>query len=437
MNPGLFIRFAVLVVAEVFFLVTLNFFDDWTLQQMPVRFVGAAFASGIAFLAAVSHFSPKIGIRRQAMIFWGVAIILRLIALPLAPSDDLIRYQWDGKAQLAGFNPYLIAPSDPQLDDLRHDFPEASKINHPELRAFDAPGAELFFKFLSRVSDRPIFYKIIFAIVDLGVAAILLKLIGDEDRYRSAAWYAWNPLVVYSFAGAAHFDSVMVAGLMAAILAVVRSTTETDSFRQWLWAVLAACLLGIAISLNVAAASLLLLFVFALRWRGIVLTLSVIIPTALALPFGFPQVAVWHPLGPIAHLSRLNDLFWWLIEDTVLPNPHQRSFHYLPIIIVCLAAVSFFFIRNWKRGTLYIVGTAVVLSPILHPWYCTWVLPLAAWRRALAWNVLSVTLFAYYLFWNERLFVLPWHTPLWMRSLIIAPVLAALVMRSGKKSEAT
>jgi hypothetical protein len=432
MNPGLLIRFAVLVVAEVFFLVTLNFFDDWTLQQMPVRFVGAAFASGIAFLAAVSHFPPKIDIRRQAIIFWGVAIILRLIALPLAPSDDLIRYQWDGKAQLAGFNPYLIAPSDPQLDDLRHDFPEASKINHPELRAFDAPGAELFFKFLSRVSDRPIFYKIIFAIVDLGVAAILLKLIGDEDRYRNAAWYAWNPLVVYSFAGAAHFDSVMVAGLMGAILAVVRSTTETDSLRQWLWAVFAACLLGIAISFNVAAASLLLLFVFALRWRGIVLALSVIIPTALALPFGFPQVGVWHPLGPITHLSRLNDLFWWLIEDTVLPNPHQRSFHYLPIIIVCLAAVSFFFIRNWKRGTLWIVGTALVLSPILHPWHCTWVLPLAAWRQALAWHVLSITLFAYYLFWDERLFALPWHAEPWMRALIIAPVLASLVMLAAK-----
>ena len=436
MNPGLFVRFAVLVVAEVFFLVTLNFFDDWTLEQMPRLFVGAAFASGITFLAAVSHFSPKIDIRRQAMIFWGVAIVLRLIALPLAPSDDLIRYQWDGKAQLAGFNPYLIAPSDPQLDDLRHDFPEASKINHPELRAFDAPGAELFFKFLSRVSDRPIFYKIIFAIVDLGVAAILLKLIGDEDRYRSAAWYAWNPLVVYSFAGAAHFDSVMVAGLMAAILAVVRSTTETDSLRQWLWAVFAACLLGIAISFNVAAASLLLLFVFALRWRGIVLALSIIIPTAFAFPFGFPRVGVWHPLGPITHLSRLNDLFWWLIEDTVLPNPHQRSFHYLPIIIVCLAAVSFFFIRNWKRGTLWIVGTALVLSPILHPWHCTWVLPLAAWRRAWAWYVLSTTLFAYYLFWDERLFVLPWHTPLWMRSLVIAPVLAAMIMLFAERRRA-
>ena len=428
MNGGLVVRFAILVAAEILFFATLNLFDDWTLQQMPVRFVGAAIASGIAFLAAASHFPPNINIRRQAVIFWAIAVILRLIALPLTPADDLVRYQWEGKAQLAGFNPYVTAPSDPQLDDLRREFPESSKINHPELRAFDAPGAELFFKILSRFSDRPLFYKIIFAIVDLAVAAALLKIIGGEDRYRSAAWYAWNPLVVYSFAGAAHFDSVMIVELVAAILALIRSTTETDSVRQWLWAVVAAVFLGVAISFNFAAASLFLVFAFALRWRAIVLALSVTIPALLSLPFGFPQVRVWHALGPVAHLSRLNDLFWWLIEDTFWPNPHQRSFHYLTIIVVCLIAVSLFFIRDWKRGTLWVLGTALVLSPILHPWYCTWILPLASWRRALPWQVLSITLFAYYLFWDERLFALPWHSEPWLRGLIIAPVLASMIM---------
>lgn len=436
MNGGLLVRFTVLVSAEIFFFATLNFFDDWTLQQMPVRFVGAAFASGIAFLAALSHFPPKIDLRRQAIIFWGVAIILRLIALPLAPSDDLARYQWEGKAQLAGFNPYVIAPADPELDDLRHDFPESAKINHPELRAFDAPGAELIFKFLSRVGDRPIFYKILFAIVDLSVAAVLLKLIAGEDRYRAAAWYAWNPLVVYSFAGAAHFDSIMIIALMAAILALVRSIAETDFVRQWLWAIFAAVLLGAAISLNAAAASLLLIFAFALHWRAIALVFSVGLPALCGLLFGFPHVQTWQPLGPITHLSRLNDLFWWLIEDTFWPNPHQRSFHYLPIIIVCVIAVSLLFIRDWKRGTLWVLGTGVVLTPILHPWHCTWVLPLATWHRSVTWHVLSVTLFAYYLFWDERLFALPWHAEPWLRALIIAPVLASMIMLVAKNRAA-
>jgi alpha-1,6-mannosyltransferase len=433
MNVALVVRFSILLLAEIFFLGSLNFFDDWTFQLMPVRFVGAAFASGIAYLAAVSHFPPTMDIRRQALIFWGVSIILRLIVLPLAPADDLFRFQWEGKIQHAGFNPYLNAPSDPQLDDLRHDFPQASKINHPELSASDAPGAELFFKFLSRISDRPLFFKLIFAICDLGVAAVLLRLIGGDERYRSAAWYAWNPLVVYSFAGAAHFDSVMLFALMGGILTLVKSTSERDSASQWTWALAAATFLGIAISLNLAVASLLLLFVFALRWRATALTVTAIIPVAIGIPFGFPRVRVWHPEGQMTHLSRLNDLFWWSIEDTALPNPHQRTFHYLPIIIVCVVVASFFFIRNWKRGTLWTLGVTLVLSPILYPWYCTWILPLATWRRANAWHVLSITLFAYYLFWDERLFALPWHAEPWMRALIIAPVLAALIMLAAQK----
>lgn len=441
MNGGLVARFSVLVVLEISFIAALNFFDDWTLEQMPVRFVGTAFAAGIAFLAAASHFPPQINIRRQAIIFWGIAVILRLVALPLAPSDELVRYQWDGKVQRAGFNPYLISPSDSKLDDLRHAFPEAAKINHPELPAREAPGAELLFKALTGATDSPLFYKIVFTIADLAVAALLLRLIGGDRRYLFATWYAWNPLVIYSFAGAAHFDSVMILSLIGGVVALIKAcpdqqpndvrSTNGLSF-QWSWCLIATICLGIAISLNLAAASVFLFFVFALRWRAIVLVLSLAIPLGLSSLFGFPNVRSWTSVGEVGHLSRLNDLFWWLIEDTAWPNPHQRIFHYFPIIIISVIAVSLLFIHNWKRGTVWSVGTVLVLSPILHPWYCTWILPFAAWRHAYGWHVLSITLFTYYLFWDERLFALPWHGEPWMRGLIIAPVLASLIMLAAQ-----
>ena len=151
--------FSVALAAEILFVAALNFFDDWTLEPMPVFFVAAAFLSGMAYLVAVSVSKIDISLRTRAVLFWGAAIILRLIALPLVPSDELFRYQWEGKIQHAGFNPYIVAPGDSKLDGLRHDFPQASKINHPELRAVDPPGAELLFKFLSSITDRPPFYK--------------------------------------------------------------------------------------------------------------------------------------------------------------------------------------------------------------------------------------------------------------------------------------
>jgi hypothetical protein len=349
MKHAQIIRFGLALVLELICFTALNLFDDWTLESMPTKFVASAFLSGVAYLAAVSNFKIDISLRKQATVFWGVAIILRLIALPLAPGDDLFRNQWEGKVQNAGLNPYLVAPVDPQLDQLRHDFPQAAKINHPELRAVDPPGAELLFKVLSAITDRPLFYKIIFAIADLVVAALLLRLIGGEGRYRDASWYAWNPLVAYSFAGAAHFDSLMILSMVGGILALVRSTTQTESEAKWLWAVLAAVLFGIAISLNIVAASLVLLCVFALRGRAIALALTALIPVLFSFAFGFPKVRIWESLSQYTQLSRLNDLFWWLIEETLWSNPHQRNFHYYPILIVCVIAVSFLFVRNWKR----------------------------------------------------------------------------------------
>jgi hypothetical protein len=132
-------------------------------------------------------------------------------------------------------------------------------------------------------------------------------------------------------------------------------------------------------------------------------------------------------LGRFIYVTRLNDLFWWIIEDTVWPNRHQKNYHYNVIIIIAVVLISLVFIRNWKRGLLWAMGTALILSPVLHPWYCTWILPLAAWRRAYAWQVLAVTLFAYYLFWDERLFSLPWHAEPWLRGFILIPPIVAML----------
>jgi len=433
MRKSKLLQFWFAIAAQLLAFAGLNFFDNWTIESMPVKFVQAAFLSGIAYLVAVSNFKIDIGMRGKALIFWGVAIALRLIALPLAPGDDLWRYQWEGKIQNAGLNPYTVALDDPSLDEIRQNFPEGHKIGHRGIRPTFPPGAELLFAGLTRISGDPLFYKLLFAIVDLAAIAVLLKLVGGGSRHESAAWYAWNPLVAYSFAGAAHFDSLMVLPMLGGILFLVRSTSETESRSKWIWALLAAVCFGIAISINLVPALLLLLCAFALRWRAPVLAISVVIPLLVSLPYGFPNTPVWSSIVEFTFGNRLNDLFWWVIEETAWPNYHQVNYRYIVVIVACAVAVSFLFIRNWKRGMLWVLGIALVLSPVLHPWYCTWILPIATWRRAYAWHVLSVTLFAYYLFWNERLFHLPWHAEPWLRALIALPVLAALAFSLAKK----
>src|SRR5437660_138869 len=83
----------------------------------------------------------------------------------------------------------------------------------------------------------------------LAGVALLLRLVGGASRYSAAVWYAWNPLVAYSFAGAAHFDSLMIAPMLAAILLFVGSNEAPNEQRkQWLLAVAGAAALGVAIS---------------------------------------------------------------------------------------------------------------------------------------------------------------------------------------------
>ena len=421
------------LLAEIVLFATLQRFDDWHYATMPVKFVETAVLCGIAFFAAASFFAQLPIGRLTRGLFWGFALLLRLVALPLEPGDDIWRYQWEGTVQNAGFNPYVLAPNDDRLAAVRAEFPDWNQINHRDFSAIYPPGIELIFAALSRVGTGALGYKLLFAAADLGVIALLLRLIGGRARHADAAWYAWNPLVAYSFAGAAHFDSLMILPMIAGILWIVRSRASSEPADQWKWALLAATALGLAVSIKLVPLLLLPVCGFALGRRAWALALSLALPAVLSLPFGFPRVPIWQSLGRFIYVARLNDIFWWVVEDTFWPNPHQKNYHYNVIIVIAVLLVSLFFLWNWKRGLLWVMGTALILSPVLHPWYCTWILPFAAWRRVDAWQVLSVTIFAYYLFWNERLFLLPWHSEPWLRGFILIPPIVAMLLGLRRK----
>jgi hypothetical protein len=214
---------------------------------------------------------------------------------------------------------------------------------------------------------------------------------------------------------------------MAGIFLLTKFETAESDRAKWLLAVGAATLLGLAISIKLIPLLLLPLCVFALRTRAVVLAVSLLIPASLSLLYGYPAVPIWDSVNSFAYVTRLNDLFWWMIEETVWPNPRQKNYHYNVVIVATVCAVSLLFFRNWKRGMLWVLGVALVLTPVLHPWYLTWILPIAAWRRIQPWQVLSVTMFAYFLFWNERLFMLPWRSESWLRAMIMIPPIIATV----------
>lgn len=413
-------RFWIGLIAQLVLFAALNLYDDWTLETMPLKFVGCAILCGLAYLFAASEFAGE-G-RTALIVFWSATIALRLLALPLVPGNEVWRYQADGAIQRIGFDPYQLAPDHPHLAGAVVEPSRVPRIDEPT--AF-APGAELLFRLIP-ARDSALIFKIVFALADLAAVALLLRCVD----LRTAAWYAWNPLIAYSFAGAAHFDSFVLLALVALIFCLMRF--ETSRQGQWSYALGAALSLGIAMAIRPVAVVALLPCAFALRRYFAVLALALLIPLGLSSVYHSSLLA--NLFGDFNHVSRLNDLFWWLIEETILPNWHQRYFRYDVVILVVAASVAIVFFRNWRRGLLWSMAVTIILAPVLHPWYVTWILPVATWRRAYAWHFLSVTIFGYYLFFNERLFNLPWHAEPWMRGMIVLPVLFIMVMLALQKT---
>ncbi|NJR39546.1 MAG: hypothetical protein HC781_12945 [Leptolyngbyaceae cyanobacterium CSU_1_4] len=144
--------------------------------------------------------------------FWGVAIATRLFLLPMEPSDDIWRYLWEGHIQTLGFSPYHFAPNAPELEPYRTVW--WSQINHAEVSAIYPPMTQLGFRMLAAIDPNLYLFKLAFILPDLRVCGLLSRQFGTV---RSTL-YAWNPMIIYSFAGGAHYDSWFILPLVAAWL---------------------------------------------------------------------------------------------------------------------------------------------------------------------------------------------------------------------------
>lgn len=370
---------------------------------------------------------------QSARWLWIMAVVLRLIVLPVTPGDDLWRYRWEGKVQMHGLNPYVLAPDAPALTSLRDE--AWGRINHRDFPAIYPPLAEATFAALSAAALPVVGYKVLFALCDLGVVALLSKWLGRTGvSTRAVAWYAWNPLVVYASAGAAHFDVLAVLALIGAVLLLEVSVKSHhgEDVRSWQvspTSVASVFLLGVSIAIKIVPVVLLPVWGFALGWRRalILLPLAAVVLPASAVFYGFPGVPVFGALRTFASGFHVNDAVWWLVDTWVPAADRAVAGGTYPVLalLVCLG-LAIRFRADWCRGMFWVLGAALLLSPALHPWYALWILPFATGRGEAGrpWFILSVSLFGYFLLWEvNRRTGQPWAEPLWLRLLIYLPPL--------------
>jgi hypothetical protein len=178
------------------------------------EFIALALLAGVLYLCGVYLVENfPLGLPALLIIFAG-AVVFRLYLLPLDPpplSDDVYRYQWDGRVERAHINPYTVTPALPAVDrfeDRAHPIQTARDIP-----AVYPPLSEFVFSWVSTVSG----YKRLFTGLDLATVLVVLLMLGARKMpLHRVLTYAWNPTVIVAFAMCGHHDSLAVFTLVTA-----------------------------------------------------------------------------------------------------------------------------------------------------------------------------------------------------------------------------
>ncbi len=358
------------------------------------------FWSGAAVMGAGFAISWSLPVLPRTL-FWTVAVGCRLVLLPMLPGDDVWRYLWEGWIQLHGFSPFHLPPDAAALIPLRTDWWE--QINHPGTTAIYPPLVQLLFRALASAGPSVLLFKAAFVAADLGVAWMLAAAFG---RGR-AALYAWNPLVMYSFSGGAHFDSVFLLPLVASWL-VSEGRLGTWLRPGWAWS---AALLGVSVAIKWVSLPLMAWPVAAAvragRWRRAV---EVVVLAASPLLLGslFFCTSISCPLVPTdsSFVSAGRSAEWIPhLAGRIWPATLSSNAPW-GLLLAGWVALLLATARSERRFLLGYWFGLLLITPIIHAWYFVWLMPFAVPRGNWGARLVSLSAFVY--------FVLPSAGPAWM-----------------------
>ena len=381
--------------------------------------------------------AASVAVRRGSLaaILIGAAVF-RLTLLPAAPnlSDDIYRYLWDGRVQLAGVNPYLHAPEDDALEELRDAL--YPRINHKSVPTIYPPLAQLFFLGVSAVSHTVTAMKVALLCCEALLAAILILLLRRSGRDpRWVLLYLWNPLAVLEIAGSGHIDPLGIALLLAASALMLNGNRAAAALA------LAAAVLG----------KLIPLLAVPLFWREfgkhegrdlrawlrpkgrlplLLLPLGVL---AGYVPYAGAGAGLFDGLSAYAARWRFNDSVFSLVFEGLrlagveadMASAAARLFCSGGVAFACLAAPVL--IADPLRVLFVVLSVFLLLSPTLHPWYLLWILPFLPFFPNPAWLCFSgLAVFSYEVL-GRYLHLGVWEEQAWVRWVQFAPFYLLLV----------
>jgi glycosyltransferase involved in cell wall biosynthesis len=312
--------------------------------------------------------------------FWGIAILTRLLLLPMHPSDDIWRYLWEGYIQNLGFSPYEQPPNALVLLPYRTEW--WAWMNHLDTAAIYPPVAQLGFRLLAAIEPTVWLFKLAFILADLAVCWLLSQRWG----YLQTLLYAWNPLVIYSIAGGGHYDSWLILPLVAAWLAIDQN--------RWAWG---AVWLGVSAGMKWVSLPLVAFLIWRLKVKQVVIMLLLfLLPLLLtALPFCQDGTCTLIPIGSgFVSYGRSAEWVPYFLSQVWPPAAQQNWIFAIPLGLVMLGLL--WRCRQFVRVAEGFFVALLMLSPIVHAWYFTWLVPFAVTTRNLGVRLVSLSSFIYF-----------------------------------------
>ena len=371
-------------------------------------------ALGLSGFLSIFLFPQFNSARMRLLAIWIPAVLVRLLLLPAAVSDDVSRYLFEGKLVRAGISPYAQTADAESIAQYRD--AQWSRMNHKDKPTAYPPLAQLVFAAVGAFVYDTFAYKLLFVLVDLLTLRGVLKLLEMRGlNWAFSGFYALNPVVLVAFAGEAHFDSLMIAALVWAVFAY-----ETNCSNR------AMALVSIATGIKWIALPLIPFFGGRRFVPGVLMCITILGGPAV---FFFDSISsLLHGLFAFGGTRNFNGMLYdWLLSGFDLPRVACNS------IIMTVFAMVIFWRWVWRaRASLdahlrWILGTLLVVSPTVHFWYLAWIMPFICLRPSLPWLTFSLTAGSYFFVWANAAGETGWSLQPWQERLFWGPFLLACV----------
>lgn len=314
--------------------------------------------------------------------FWGTTLLARLILLAVPPGNDIWRYVWEGRLQNLGFSPYAQPPNATELIPFRTEW--WPLINHPDVSAIYPPVVQLGFRAIAAISPTVLAFKLGFVIADLVACYLLARHLGRAK----ALFYAWNPLILYSFAVGGHYDSWFVLPMVAAWVLWER--------QRWHWS---AFFLGISIGVKWVSLPLCAFIVWRSPWRRALTLIAVgAIPLLVTTPAfcSFSSCPLIPTDSDFVSQGRSAEFIPYLLE-IVWPASTEPGFNWIYVGgFGAIALLLLFFSKRLVAFSEHFFAGLLVFSPIIHAWYFSWLVPFSTVSHNLGTRLVSISAFAYF-----------------------------------------